>query len=206
MKAGRNAGWRWLCQNESTPEYIQFIDGDCELVEGWLDKATAFLDTHPQVAVVCGRRRERYPDASPYNLLADMEWDTPVGQTMACGGDALIRTEALQSVGGYNSSLICGEEPEMCIRLGRQGWQIYRLDADMTLHDMDMFHFRQWWKRSIRGGWAVAEGVANYGTPPEKYMVREHRSGWLCGLCICGLVCVILESLLLLSCLLFGSP
>ena len=35
------------------------------------------------VAVVCGRRRERLPEASVYNRLCDLEWDGPPGETEA---------------------------------------------------------------------------------------------------------------------------
>ena len=67
---------------------------------------------HSDVAVVCGRRRERHPSASIYNRLCDIEWDTPVGQTSACGGDSLVRAEAFEAVGGFRAQLMAGEEPE----------------------------------------------------------------------------------------------
>ncbi|WP_299486678.1 glycosyltransferase [Acaryochloris sp. IP29b_bin.137] len=180
----RNAGWRWLHDAYPDIEYVQFVDGDCELADKWIAISVNFLENNERFGVVCGRRREKHPDASHYNRLADMEWNTPIGETMACGGDALIRFEALRSVEGYNSNLICGEEPEMCIRMRRKGWLIQRIDAEMTHHDLDMHHFGQWWKRSIRGGWAIAEGATMYGSSPERYMVREQISGWLWGLIV----------------------
>lgn len=184
MARGRNAGFQHLLTHYPDLEFVHFIDGDCELLTGWLGKALDFIQTDPQLAIVCGRRRERFPAASPYNRLADMEWNTQVGEATACGGDALMRVTAIKEVGGYNPSLICGEEPEMCIRLRRKGWRIWRLDADMTLHDAAMLKFGQWWKRSIRGGWFVAEGYAMYGRDEEQYLRREHKSGWLWGLWI----------------------
>lgn len=177
----RNTGFNYLIEHFPNLEYVQFIDGDCELFEGWIAPAIATFETDEKLAVVCGRRRERFPDASPYNRLAEIEWNTPVGETKYCGGDALMRVSAIQEVNGYNERMICGEEPEMCIRLRQRGWKIERIDADMTLHDAAMLKFSQWWKRSIRGGWAVAEGAAMYGASPERYMVRENRSGWLWG-------------------------
>lgn len=184
MARGRNAGFNYLVKYHPDLEYVQFIDGDCELLPNWLEQALAFIANDDTLAVVCGRRRERLPEASPYNRLADMEWNTPVGEADACGGDALMRISAVQEVGGYNPSLIAGEEPEMCIRLREKGWRIWRIDADMALHDAAMYRFGQWWKRSVRGGWAVAEGHALHGRPPERYMVKEQKSGWLWGLLI----------------------
>lgn len=184
MARGRNTGFRYLTEHFSNIKYVQFIDGDCELLEGWLEAALATLEQDERVAIACGRRRERFPDASMYNRLADMEWNTPVGEAKACGGDALMRVQAIQEVGGYSESMICGEEPEMCIRLRQQGWTIQRIPTDMTIHDAAMNRFGQWWTRTVRGGWAVAEGFALHGQPPENYMRRQHFSGWLWGIVV----------------------
>jgi glycosyltransferase involved in cell wall biosynthesis len=124
---------------------VQFVDGDCELVDGWIARAVAHLTAHPQAAVVCGRRRERDPESSVYNHLCDLEWDTPIGLAKACGGDALMRVTALDQVGGYNPDIIAGEEPDLCFRLRERGWEIWRIDGDMTLHDAAMTRFGQWW-------------------------------------------------------------
>lgn len=183
----RNAGFERLRELCPTLDYVQFVDGDCEVVEGWLDQARQALDTHPDWAVVCGRRRERYPNQTIYNKLCDLEWNTPVGEAKACGGDAMMRVVALQTVGGYDPTLIAGEEPELCVRLRQQGWTIYRLDAEMTLHDAQMTQFGQWWKRSLRAGHAFAEGAFRHGAPPERHWVKETRSNWLWGLVIPGM-------------------
>src|SRR5262249_12001260 len=62
MARGRNAGFARLEEIDPNVRYIQFIDGDCELVDGWLEHAYAVLESQPTVAVACGRRRERFPD------------------------------------------------------------------------------------------------------------------------------------------------
>lgn len=178
MARGRNAGFRHLIEQFPDLQYVHFIDGDCELIEGWLTVAMNTIERDERTAIVCGRRRERYPDQSVYNRLAEMEWNTPVGEAQACGGDALMRVSAILEVGGYNEALIGGEEPEMCVRLRQRGWKIYRVDADMTLHDAAMTEFRQWWRRSVRGGWAMAAWADLHGAPPERFMVRENRKHW----------------------------
>ncbi|MEM7065371.1 MAG: glycosyltransferase [Cyanobacteria bacterium P01_B01_bin.77] len=181
MARGRNTGWKYLQQTYSEIKYIQFLDGDCELIPGWLDHAFQSIESDESCAIVCGRRRERFPEGSVYNLLAEMEWNTPIGEANACGGDALIRMAAISEVDGYNPSMICGEEPEMCIRLRHRGWKIQRIAADMTKHDLSMHHFGQWWKRTTRAGWSIAEGFSMHGKTEERYMVREYRSGWIWG-------------------------
>ncbi|MRU16091.1 glycosyltransferase [Roseovarius sp. A21] len=162
-------------------ELVQFLDGDCALREGWIDAAVARLKADEGLAVVCGRRRERFPEASVFNRLCDAEWDTPIGPALACGGDAMMRVEALRAVDGYNGDLIAGEEPELCVRLRAAGWRIERLDAEMTWHDAAMTRFGQWWTRSKRAGHAFAEGAALHGAPPEQHWVRETRRALLGG-------------------------
>ena len=181
----RNAGIAAL-RGGAPPAYVQFIDGDCELQPGWIATAQAFLDTHPRTAIACGRRRERFPEASVWNRLCDREWNTPIGEAKACGGDALIRWTALEEVGGYTPALIAGEEPEMCVRLRARGWQIWRLDAEMTLHDAAMTRLGQWWKRTRRGGHAAAEGMAMHGAPPERHGVAQVRRALIWGLALPG--------------------
>jgi glycosyltransferase involved in cell wall biosynthesis len=172
----RNAGLTRLLEIAPDLDYVQFVDGDCEVVEGWLEEAQQVLNTQSEVVVVCGRRRERYPEASIYNRLCDLEWNTPIGEAKACGGDAMMRIAALRSVGGYNPNLIAGEEPELCVRLRQNGGKILRIDAEMTLHDAQMTRFGQWWKRSVRAGYAYAEGAWLHGAPPERHWVKESRS------------------------------
>lgn len=178
----RNAGLAELAAADLPPAFVQFVDGDCVLQEGWIARALGFLEAHPQAAVACGRRRERWPQASVYNRLCDREWDTPVGRTRACGGDAMMRISAVAAVGGYREDLIAGEEPELCVRLRQTGWEVWRLDAEMTLHDAAITRFGQWWRRSRRGGHAFAEGAALHGSPPERHWVVETRRALAWGL------------------------
>lgn len=150
----RNAGLERLRMHGTRPTLVQFMDGDCELQPEWLPAARTFLDSHPEVGVVFGRRRERFPDATIYNRMCDWEWDVPLGEQRACGGDALMRMDALDEVGGYNPALIAGEEPEMCVRLRAAGWKIWRIDTEMTLHDAAMTRLGQFWSRARRAGHA----------------------------------------------------
>lgn len=178
----RNAGLARLYGGGA--DFVQVVDGDCSVVPGWIERAADFLRDNPKVAVACGRRRERHPEASVYNRLCDREWDTPVGEARACGGDALMRLDALQAVGGYDDALIAGEEPDLCLRLRARGWKIWRLDADMTLHDANMTRFGQWWARARRAGHAFAEGAHRHGRGPERHWLRETRRAlfWGAGL------------------------
>jgi GT2 family glycosyltransferase len=168
----RNAGLERLLQRAPDIEFVQFVDGDCEVAPGWLGLASQQLESRPDVGVVCGRRRERYPGQSTYNRLCDLEWDTPIGEAKACGGDAMFRADVLRQVGGFNPAMIAGEEPELCFRIREAGSKVWRLDAEMTLHDAAITRFGQWWKRTVRAGHAFAEGAWLHGHSPERYSVK----------------------------------
>lgn len=178
----RNEGLARLEAIDGEGDLVQFLDGDCELRDGWLEAAEAALRAEDDIAVVCGRRRERFPEATLWNRLIDYEWDTPVGEAASCGGDALMRRAALRQVGGYRDTLIAGEEPEMCFRMRAGGWRILRIDAEMTWHDAAMTRFGQWWKRNRRAGHAFAENATLHGQSPERFRVAQTRSVLLWGL------------------------
>lgn len=168
----RNEGVARLVERWPTLTHVQFVDGDCELDAQWLDTARAFLDAHLDVAVVCGRRAERFPEASVFNRLIDREWDTPVGEAAACGGDSLMRLDAFHGVGGFGT-VIAGEEPELCGRLRAAGWRVWRLDAPMTKHDAALTSVRQWWLRGVRSGFGYAQVWDTTRAMPDPLYRRE---------------------------------
>lgn len=174
----RNEGAAKILQRFKGVEFIQFVDGDCEMEEGWLATALAFLHANTDAAVVCGRRRERHIKASLFNRLCDMEWNTPCGETRSCGGDAMFRVAAFSKVRGFDPTLIAGEEPDLCFRLRQEGWKIFRLDAPMTIHDAAMFYPRQWWQRGKRSGYADMEAYVRRGHA-ESHLRRRVWSNYL---------------------------
>jgi glycosyltransferase involved in cell wall biosynthesis len=180
----RNEGFKRLMSLEPGTEFVMFVDGDCELCPGWMESALAFLRDRPDVVAVCGRRRERYPQASIFNQLCDIEWNTPPGEAKAFGGDVVLRADALRTVGGYRDSLIAGEEPELCVRLRGAGGRIWRLDRDMTWHDAAITALSQWWRRNKRSGHAFAEGAFLHGRSSERHFVLETRRALVWGVAL----------------------
>jgi GT2 family glycosyltransferase len=172
----RNAGFERLLQLDAGLAWVQFIDGDCELLPAWWSALDRWLPGDPSVAVVCGRLRERRREASLYNRLCDLEWQAPAGLVPACGGNALMRVAAFRESGGFRSDMIAGEEPELCLRLRSAGWQILRLPSEMALHDAALRRFSEWWRRAIRSGHAYAECYALHGRAPVRFRARELRS------------------------------
>lgn len=188
----RNEGFATCRAQNPDLRYVMFVDGDCEVVAGWLDRARRELDARPELAVVCGRRRELHPERSVYNRLADREWDTPVGLALSCGGDALVRVADFEAVGGFDPTARAGEEPELCQRLRRQGRLIARIDAEMTRHDLNMTRFSEWWRRQTRVGYHGSDIERRFPpTPPEPSLfgagLRRARAwgiGWPVGVAL----------------------
>ena len=173
--------------------YVQFVDADCELDQGWIEHAVSFLHSHGEVAAVCGRLRERHPERSVYNWLCDREWQGPVGEIRACAGNVMMRVAALEAAGGYREDVIAAEEDELSVRLRAAGWRIWRLDKEMALHDASMTRFVQWWRRGSRSGYAFAQGAYLHGARPERHFVWESCRAWLWAillplLCLSGVV------------------
>lgn len=184
----RNEGIQRLRRIQPTTTYIQFVDGDCEVFDGWIAAGVRALGAERRLAAVAGRRRERDPDGSVFNLLCEIEWCTPVGEAAACGGDALVRVAALDAIGAYDSSLIAGEDEDLCVRMRREGWTIRRIDADMTRHDAAMTTLRQWWKRTERSGYAFAKVHARHKRSAIPHFRREVRSTLVWGGAFPGLL------------------
>jgi cellulose synthase/poly-beta-1,6-N-acetylglucosamine synthase-like glycosyltransferase len=153
---GRNAGWR-----AARGEIVLFLDGDTLLHPGFVRTALPRFSA-PAVAVLWGHRRELFPRASLYNRVLDLDWVYAPGLTQFCGGDALFRRAILEQTGGFDETLIAGEEPELCRRILALGGEILHLDLPMTGHDLAMTRFAQYWKRATRAGHAFAEVSARF--------------------------------------------
>ena len=175
----RNVGFAHAMELWPDARAVQFVDGDCELRAQWLAEATELLEAKPEVGILCGRIRERDRDATVYKRLFDMELDRPAGETGSCGGVFIARAEAFRKAGGFDSSILAGEEPEMCLRVRRSGYRVTRTASEMAVHESAMQHLHQWWRRASRSGYAYAQAVAMHGRAPERLGVRESLSIWL---------------------------
>ncbi|MDJ0658301.1 MAG: glycosyltransferase [Crocosphaera sp.] len=181
----RNTGFKHLYQHHPELSYIQFIDGDCEIITGWLAAATEVLETQSKIVAVCGWRCERYPEQSLYNRICDVEWHQGnVGEIANFGGDVMIRTQAFLEVEGYNENVIAAEDDELGVRLRQNQGTLWRIDHNCTWHDANIHSFSQWWQRAKRCGYAYGQVSNLHGSPPECKFVTQVRKTWLWGLII----------------------
>ncbi len=156
---GRNAGIAFLVENYPQLTLVQLLDGDTEIDDDFIVAAEAKIESESTIGAVSGRLRERSRAGSKYNRLCDMEWNHESGESDAFSGNVLLRIASWQDAGGYDETLIAGEDPELSLRVRRKGWSIHSIDAPMGLHDADMHTFSQWWTRTTRTGHAFAEGA-----------------------------------------------
>jgi GT2 family glycosyltransferase len=178
----RNAGFACVMKQDPNAAFVQFVDGDCDLVEGWLERGASALDARPDVGIVCGHVREIHPEASVYNKLCDLEWEQTPGEIRTSGGRFMIRREVFSAAGGFRADVIAAEDDEFCVRVRGLGAKILMVDAEMARHDVAMTRFSEWWRRSRRTGYGYAQVAALHGKGEERYFVRDCRRVWFWGL------------------------
>jgi len=180
----RNEGFACLMEHEPEIDLVQFVDGDCDLVDGWLERGAAALKERQDAGIVWGHVREIHPEASVYNRLCDLEWRQTPGETRSSGGRFMIRSAVFIAAGGFRPDVIAAEDDEFCIRVRGLGWKILLLDTPMARHDMAITRFSEWWRRTRRTGHAYAHVAALHGKGEERYFVRDCRRIWLWALMV----------------------
>ncbi len=173
----RNLGW-----HHTSGEMILFLDGDTILMEDFPLAALAKIQEDPTYAAAWGHRRELCPCLSIYVRVLDLDWIYAPGETLFFGGDVLVRRAALEAVHGFDESLIAGEEPEMCRRMRTLGWRIQHIDLAMTLHDLAITRFSQYWRRSQRAGYAFAAVSARFRHTSDPFWSAEAARNCINGL------------------------
>jgi len=178
----RNEGFACVMKQAPDTPFVQFVDGDCELEEGWIEQAATKLQERSGAGVVCGRVREIHPEASVYNRLCDLEWRQPAGEVRTSGGRFMARAQVFEQVGGFRADVIAAEDDEFSIRVRGRGWKILMIDTPMASHDAAITSFGQWWRRNRRMGHAYAQVAALHGDGEERYFVQDRRKILIWGL------------------------
>jgi hypothetical protein len=98
------------------------------------------------ITLVCGHRREIFPEKTIYNRFCD---------------------------NAYTDYFIEGEELEMCSSRHQKNWAIFRLKDEMILLYANIAIFFQWLKRVNRANFTFALSAKEYDTDNEKFGIRE---------------------------------
>lgn len=153
----RNEGWR--C---SRGEFVHFLDGDMILIPGWIRSAMERIDILDCQAIA-GRVVEDMAGASIYSRVFGGDWSQTDGEVETLGGAALWRSSVLRELGGFDTSLDVGEDPDLSIRARSLGHKLVQLDSPMVSHALELRSLADW----IRRGQSVGKSTA--------LMFKKHR-------------------------------
>jgi glycosyltransferase involved in cell wall biosynthesis len=148
-----------LGYQHSLGEFVYILDGDMEMLPGFLPQALAFMQTHPEVAGVGGRVVEM--NTSSLEYLARVERGTghmQAGEVDRLDMGGLYRRAAIEQAGYFSDrNLHSYEEFDLAVRLRVNGWKLWRLATDSVRHH-------------------------GHDAPPYQLLVRRWRSRYICGL------------------------
>lgn len=183
----RNEGLAALVHRHPSIEHVLFLDGDCTLLPGFLDDALEIMDARSELAVVVGRLEEKPTQNNIFSRLAALEWSRATGDIKdfgALGGIMVARISDFHNVGGFNPRMIAGEDSEYGVRLELAGRKVTKIDTPMAQHELGITNIRQWWKRSVRAGYALAERYVLHGRSPVQDCRREFFSTLFWGIAV----------------------
>jgi len=192
------AAGRYIGMHHTRGDLIMHMDGDMELVEGWLNLAVPFLLEHPDLAGVTGHRRDIHvrngkvvgedePQCHPYGHAVEVK---------QFGGAALYRRSALQQVGGFNPFIISHEEPELCMRLRYAGYRLMCIPHLMCNHYTPPVRSRLYFVRRSRARlWLGLGQVPRYHLRTGMFWTAVAERGtsvvYLAGLVVFALVMLV---------------
>jgi N-acetylglucosaminyl-diphospho-decaprenol L-rhamnosyltransferase len=188
----------------SDARYALFLNPDTEILDGTFDQLVSALDERPEVGLVGVRQMtaddelfptiRRFPNAlrALGEALGSERWgrgipwlgerelrmdryDTEVACDWTSGSFMLARREALESAGYMDErSFIYSEEPDLCLRMKRAGWEIRHLPLMTILHHAD--------KAGVNPKMAAQDAVSRVHYA-RKYFSAPHRAAYFGSLC-----------------------
>ena len=179
----RNAGFARLLESHPGVERVQFVDGDCEVIDGWLAAANAFLDRR------AGCRLRVRPPARAISRAVGLQplvrlrmGPRRPARSDACGGIVMMRTSAASPTSaGSAKTWWPAKSPSCASESAAKGWEIWRLPDAMAWHDAAMMQFGQWWKRSKRTGFSYAQRIWLLGCIDRTRPTRDRHCAPGCG-------------------------
>jgi glycosyltransferase involved in cell wall biosynthesis len=137
---GRHVGYK-----QTEGEYVLFLDGDTELIPGWLPRALRMMRERPDAGGITGGviNLSTSAAAAAHQPAAPVQktHPAPPKEVLWCnyggGGVAMYRRSAMERAGTFNPNLNAEEEPELGLRIRQAGYRLFELDYPMAFHYND---------------------------------------------------------------------
>lgn len=145
---------RYIGYQNTTGEFVLFLDGDNELYPQWLEMAMGLLAEHDDIAGITGDCIVLPEDGTDRDKPSELEKVVhefkAVKQT---GGEALFRRSVLDEVGTFNPFLYSDEEPDLALRIRGAGYRLvkttYPISYDYTPDDDLISTKIKRWRRNL---------------------------------------------------------
>jgi GT2 family glycosyltransferase len=147
-----------LGYQHSRGEYVYILDGDMQMLRGFLPQALLFLAQHPEAAGVGGRLTELNRESLEYReRAARNSAHLAPGEVDRLDGGGLYRRRAVEEAGYLSDrNLHAYEEFDLAVRLRSLGWKLWRIPVDSVTH-------------------------YGHDSPPYQLLMRRWRARYVCG-------------------------
>jgi glycosyltransferase involved in cell wall biosynthesis len=129
---------RYVGYQRTQGQFVLFLDGDMELLPGWLESALHVLGDIHDAAVLAGGVIDVLPSETSESAIplaqAQMDSTDVPSEVRYVGGAALYRRSVLGEVKSFNPFLDSEEESELCLRIRHAGYRILQIDRPMVYH------------------------------------------------------------------------
>lgn len=132
------AAGRFSGVNNTKGEYILIIDGDMELLEGWLTPALKFMEENPKAAAAVGGHYDIYHQRDGGHLNPQTRRSCSAFDKLQVVdyifGSSIFRRSSLLEAGNFNPYLRAEEEAEISYRLKKKGYGLFFLPYKAVNH------------------------------------------------------------------------
>jgi GT2 family glycosyltransferase len=172
ISKAKNIGWRSL-----TSEYIYFIDDDNVIGEETIAPVFGIISRSKSIgAVMPAVLYKSRPDlvwvyATPLSLRRGLKHqligrnearnsslENRLLHTDALPNASIVRRQALESVEGFDETLVVNSSMDLCLKMKAKGWKVFSYTGGFVYHDVEAPGHLGWW--AIHG--AVDPGRVRY--------------------------------------------
>jgi GT2 family glycosyltransferase len=159
ISRAKNIGWRSL-----TSEYVYFIDDDNVIGEETIAPVFGIISRSKSIgAVMPAVLYKSRPDlvwvyATPLssrrglkhrligrNEARNSSLENRLLNTDALPNASIVRRKALESVDGFDETLVVNSSMDLCLRMKANGWQVFAFTGGFVFHDVEPPGRLGWW-------------------------------------------------------------